>query len=103
MSYKLRQASEPERKFIIDIFTKYIEFRNSRQLTVIFSFPDYKFYEESRYMYYFNLFAEGLIGYDGKPREKMGVCYRISKASLYNWLIENNIIRPKFPKAKLIK
>jgi len=103
MSYKLRQASKPETIFIIDVFTKYIEFRNSRQLSVVFSFPDYKFYTESRYMYSFNLFAEGLIGHDNKPREKMGVSYRISKTVLNDWMTKNNIVRPKFPNGKLIK
>ena len=54
-------------------------------------------------MYSFNLFAEGLIGHDGQPREKMGVSYRISKTVLNDWMTKNNITRPKFPNGKLIK
>jgi len=100
--YKLRFPSEEEKIYMIDIFKKYLEYVNLKRSKKI-QFPTsyniltiLPFYNETTTNYFMNM---EIINKTGKN----GINWMISKKELNKWLKENNIIKPNFSKAKLIK
>lgn len=99
MSYRLRFPSSEEEKFMINIFKKYVEEKNlNNDIKLYFGFISY-YYEESRTKYFINLEIDS----NNTLNPRIGVNYHISKKNIKEYLTINNITKPKFPKANLIK
>ena len=98
--YVLRFASEEERKFMFNIFKKYVEDGCEFKVT---EWSVGTGYTELQNKYCMNIKANGLIDWAGKPHpDNFGVCYVITKNELKKWMAKNSIIKPKFEEGKII-
>lgn len=98
-NYKLRFACKEEIKFMLDIFKQYAA------STVKFHIVEwYNFYTETKTDYHISIKANGLyISKRQKLPDCYGVDFCISKIKLNKWMKENNIQKPEFEEARLIK
>jgi hypothetical protein len=111
-TYKLRQASDDEHLFMENLFKLFVTDINSKRKTYQLYLGDRKHqalifkgslaYSETQSSYYVNAFMDRLeagevIDYN-RP-----TAIKISKNTLKEFMKTNNIIKPKFNKAKLIK
>ena len=117
-NYKLRFPSIEEHDWMEEFLAKHIKERfdvvywNTRPEKIkvgwIFkpiNLEDSFHYEESRTRYYINAHLANVKNFSGKittTEEPLGVNIHVFKRHFKEWLKINNIVKPKFPKAKLI-
>ena len=109
MSYQLRFPCEDEKIFMMNVIKLYVDDMNLRKknIKVYFNnrektkFNDIEFYTELLYKYTINCYMDIK---DGEVIEyNTPVSLILTKKQVKEFMINNNIVKPKFDKAKLVK